>query len=53
MGKAKSHTADQPTATSSLIPIKKIAKLETTQSNAQQNMEPTQNSTAGTIIDNK
>ena len=37
-------------ATSSLFPIKMIAKLELTQSNAQQNIEHLQNPTMGVTI---
>ena len=37
-------------ATSSVFPIKMIAKLERTQSNTQQNMEQTQNTTMGATI---
>ena len=39
-------------ATSSLLPIKMIAKLEWTQSNAQQNIEQLQNPTMGVTINN-
>ena len=63
----QSHTADhtrhreedcntpgrQSKATSSLFPIKMIAKLERTHSNVQQNMEQTQNPTMGAAINNK
>ena len=64
-----SHAADQPTApwgratrhqedkqskaTSSLFPIKMIAKLERTHSNVQQNMAQTQNPTKGATINNE
>ena len=40
-------------ATSSLFPIKMIAKLEWTQSSAQQNIEQLQNHTMGVTINNK
>ena len=40
-------------ATSSLIPIKMIAKLERTQSNVQQNIEQTHNPTMGATINNE
>ena len=40
-------------ATSSLFPIKIIAKLEWTQSNAQQNIEQLQNPTMGVTINNE
>ena len=43
----------QSNATSSFFPIKMIAKLEWTQSNAQQNIEQLQNSTIGVKINNK
>ena len=47
------HQEDkQSKATSSLIPIKMIAKLEMTQSNVQQNIEQTQNLTMGATINN-
>ena len=42
----------QSKATSSLFPIKMIAKLERTQRNAQQNMEQTQIPTIGAQINN-
>ena len=40
-------------ATSSLFPIEMIAKLEWTQSNAQQNIEQLQNPTMGVTINNE
>ena len=40
-------------ATSPLFPIKMIAKLEWTQSNAQQNIEQLQNPTVGVTINNE
>ena len=40
-------------ATSSLYPIEMIAKLERTQSNAQQNIEQLQNPTMGVTINNE
>ena len=40
-------------ATSSLFPIKMIANLEWTQSNAQQNIEQLQNPTIGATINNE
>ena len=40
-------------ATSSLLPIKMIAKLEWTQSNAQENIEQLQNPTMGVTINNE
>ena len=43
----------QSKATSSLFPIKMIAKLEWTQSNAQQNIEQLHNPTMGLTINNK
>ena len=43
----------QSKATSSLFPIKMIAKLEWTQSNAQQNIERLQNPTMGVLINNE
>ena len=53
----KSHTTNTrhqkdklSKATSSLFPIKMIAKLERTQSNAQQNIEQVQNHTLGETI---
>ena len=56
----KSHTTikrrqedKQSKATSSLFPIEMIAKLECTQSNAQQNIEQLQNPTMGVTINNK
>ena len=56
----KSHIAiaihqeeKQSKTTSSLFPIKMIAKLEWTQSNAQQNMEQLQNPTMGVTINNE
>ena len=56
----KSHTAItrhqediQSKATSSLFPIEMIAKLEWTQSNAQQNIEQLQNPTMGVAINNE
>ena len=42
----------QSKATSSLFPIKMIAKLEKTQSNAHQNKEQTQSPTMGATINN-
>ena len=49
-----SHQEDkQSKATSSLFPIKIIAKLEWTQSNAQQNIEQLQNPTMGATINNE
>ena len=45
------HKEDkQSKASSYLFPIKMITKLESTQSNAQQNMEQTQNPTMGASI---
>ena len=56
----ESHTTitrrqeDEPSkVTSSLFPIKMIAKLEWTQSNAQQNIEQLQNPTKGVTINNE
>ena len=56
----KSHTSitrhqedKQSKATSSLFPIWMIAKLEWTQSNAQQNIEQLQNPTMGVTINNE
>ena len=56
----KSHTTitrhledKQSKATSSLFPIKVIAKLEWTQSHAQQNIEQPQNHTMGATFSNK
>ena len=43
----------QSKATSSLFPIEMIAKLEWTQSNAQQNIEQLQNPTIGVTIINE
>ena len=43
----------QSKATSSLFPIKMIAKLERTQSNAQQNMEQTQYPPMGVTVNNE
>ena len=43
---------NQSKATSFLFPIKMIAKLERTQSDAQQNKERTQNPTMGVTINN-
>ena len=43
----------QSNATSSLFPIKMIAKLEWTQSNAHQNIEQLQNPTVGATINNE
>ena len=43
----------QSKATSSLFPIEMIAKLEWTQSNAQQNIEQLQNPTVGETINNE
>ena len=43
----------QSKATSCLFPIKMIAKLEWTQSNAQQNIEQLQNTTMGVTINNE
>ena len=43
----------QKKATSSLFPIKMIAKLEWTQSDAQQNIENLQNPTKGVTINNE
>ena len=40
-------------ATSSLFPIKMIAKLEWTQSNAQQNIEQLQHHTIGVTLNNE
>ena len=48
------HQEDkQSKATSSLFPIEMIAKLQWTQSNAQQNIEQLQNPTMGVTINNK
>ena len=48
------HQEDtQNKATSSLLPIEIIAKLEWTQSNTQQNIEQLQNPTMGATINNK
>ena len=48
------HMEDkQCKATSSLIPIKMIAKLERTQSNVQQNIKQTHNFTMGSTINNE
>ena len=48
------HEKDkQGKTTSSLFPIKMIAKLEWTQSNAQQNKEQLQNRTMGVPINNE
>ena len=48
------HQEDkQSKATSSLFPIKMIAKLEWRQSNAQQNREQPQNPTMGVTINNE
>ena len=48
------HQEDtQSKATSSLFPIKMIAKLERTKSNAQQKMEQTQNPTMGATHNSK
>ena len=53
-GRATRHQEDkQSKATSSLFPIKMIAKLERTHSNVQQNMEQTQNPTLGATINNE
>ena len=56
----KSHTTitrhqedKQSEATSSLFPIEMIAKLQWTQSNAQQNIEQLQNPTMGVTINNR
>ena len=56
----KSHTTitrhqedKQSNATNSLFPIKMIAKLERTQSNAQQNIEQLQNPKMGATINNE
>ena len=56
----KSHTTitrhqedKQSKATSSLFPIKMIAKLELTYRNTQHNIEQLQNPTMGVTIDNK
>ena len=43
----------QSKATNSLFPIKMIAKLERTQSNAQLNMEQTQNHKMGATVNNE
>ena len=43
----------QSKATSSLFPIKMIAKLEMTQSNTKQNIEQSQNPTMGAAINNE
>ena len=43
----------QSIATSSLVPIEMIAKLELTQSNAQQNIEQLQNPTKGATLNNE
>ena len=48
------HQEDkQRKATSSLFPIKMIAKLEWTQSDARQNIENLQNPTKGVTINNE
>ena len=48
------HQEDEQTqATSSLFPIKLIAKLEWTQSNTEQNIEQLQNPTMGGINNNR
>ena len=47
------HEEKQSKATSSLFPIEMIAKLELTQSNAQQNIEQLQNPTMGVTIKNE
>ena len=48
------HQEDkQSKATSSLFPIKMIAKLEWTERNAQQNIEQLHNSTIGVTINNE
>ena len=48
------HQEDkQSKATSSLFPIEMIAKLEWTQSNAQQNIEQLQNHTVGATLNNE
>ena len=48
------HMEDkQCKATSSLLPIKMIAKLERTQSNVQQNIEQTNNPAMGATINNE
>ena len=48
------HQEDkQSKATSSLFPIKMIAKLEKAHGNVQQDMEQTQNPTMGAIINNE
>ena len=50
----KRHLEDkQNKATSSLFPLKMIAKLEMTQINVQQNMEQTHKPTMGAKINNK
>ena len=52
-GRATRHQEDkQSKTTSSLFPVKMIAKLERTHSNVQQNMEQTQNPTMGATINN-
>ena len=53
-GKATRHQEDkQSKATRSLFPIKRIAKLEGTHSNVQQNMKRTQNLTKGATVSNE
>ena len=47
------HEDKQSKATSSLFPIKMIAKLEWTQNNAQQNIEQPQNPIVGVTINNE
>ena len=48
------HQEDkQSKATSSLFPMEMIAKLDWTQSSAQQNIEQLQNPTMGVTINNK
>ena len=52
-GRATRHQEDkQSKATNSLCPIKMIAKLPRAHSNAQQNMEQTQNPSMGATISN-
>ena len=47
------HEEKQSKETSSLFPIEMIAKLEWTQSNAQQNIEKLQNPTMGATTNNE
>ena len=47
------HQEDNKAKTSFLFPIEIIAKLEWTQSNAQQNIEQLQNPTMGVTINNE